>query len=98
MSAVISAPASATITASPRKRRRTESDPGQPTNLSRLRTRAPRPAIIPPAKKARVKADSVDILALLDQTHARRMALIEAEEAATHATPPSVVNASALLW
>ena len=72
-------PAAATATAvTPlRKRKRADSDPGQPQNLSRLRTRAPRPAIIPPVKKARFKADPIDILALLDQTHARRMALLE---------------------
>lgn len=85
------------------KRKRTESDPGQPQNLSRLRTRAPRPAIIPPMKKARFKADPVDISALLDQTHARRMALIEvekneAEKSDTHPTPSSLINASTILW
>jgi hypothetical protein len=82
------------------KRKRTESDPGQPQNqnLSRLRTRAPRPAIIPPVKKARFKVDPVDISALLDQTHARRMALIEAEKSGTHSTHASTVNASTLAW
>jgi hypothetical protein len=72
-------PSSAATVMPPRKRRRTVSDPGEAQNLSRLRTRAPRPTIIPPVKKAPFKADPVDIAALLDQTVARRMALIEAE-------------------
>lgn len=82
----------------PRKRKRAVSDPGQLQNHSRLRIRAPRPAINSPAKKARVAVDPVDISSLLDQTHARRMALIEAEQSGFHLTHPSTVNASCLAW
>jgi hypothetical protein len=78
--------ASAPVVAPPRKRKRAVSDPGEPQNLSRLRIRAPRPAALPPIKKTRFKADPVDIAALLDQTVARRMALIEAEQNGTHST------------
>jgi hypothetical protein len=93
-------PATSSISAvvAPRKRKRAVSDPGQPQNLSRLRTRAPRPVIIPPIEKTRVKADTIDISSLLDQTHARRMALLEAEKTDSHSTSTSTVNASAILW
>jgi hypothetical protein len=90
-------PAAATPAAAhpPRKRQRAESDPGQTQNLTRLRIRAPRPATIPAIKKARVQATPVDSSHLLDQAHARRMALIEAETNGTHA---ATVNASAVVW
>jgi hypothetical protein len=79
----------------PSRKRRAASDPGEPLNLTRLRTRAPRPATIPPVKKARVQSTPVDISLLLDQTHARRMALIAAEEnRAAH----GVSNGSAVVW
>ena len=79
----------------PSRKRRAASDPGEPLNLTRLRTRAPRPATIPPVKKARVKATAVDISLLLDQTHARRMALIAAaENRAAHDRS----NDSAVVW
>jgi hypothetical protein len=92
------APTSAPTSTTPRKRQRTSSDPGEPINLSRLRTRAPRHAITPTIKKTSVKPDPVDISSLLDQTHARRMALIEAEKTDSHSTSTSTVNASAILW
>ena len=70
-------------------------NPGEPLNLTRLRTRAPRPATIPTVKKARVQATPVDATLLLDQAHARRLALIAAEEnRAAHGTS----NASAVVW
>ena len=60
----------------PRKRQRSESDPGKTINLTLLRIRAPRTTIIPLVKRARVQAPSVDITSLLDQTHTRRMAML----------------------
>jgi hypothetical protein len=73
-------PASADPSPKPKRvRRETKSDPGETQNLTRLRTRAPRPTTIPAVKKARVQATPTDISALLDQTHARRMALLSAE-------------------
>jgi len=63
----------------PRKRQRSESDPGKTINLTLLRIRAPRTTIIPLVKRARVQAPSVDITSLLDQTHTRRMAMLHVE-------------------
>jgi hypothetical protein len=76
-------------------RKRAASDPGEPLNLTRLRTRAPRPATIPPVKKTRVQSTPVDISLLLDQTHARRMALLAAEENRGAHGP---TNDSAVVW
>ena len=77
------------------RKRRATSDPGEPLNLTRLRTRAPRPATIPTVKKARVQPTPVDATLLLDQAHARRLALIAAEEnRGAHGTS----NASAVVW
>ena len=91
------APATASPAAPhPSRKRRAASDPGEPLNLARLRTRASRPSTIPPVKKARVKATPVDISLLLDQTHARRMALIAAEENRAVHGPSS--NGSAVVW
>jgi hypothetical protein len=77
--AAAAASASSAVGRPSRKRQRAESDPGQPLNLARLRTRAPRPTIISPVKKARVQVTPVETSLLLDQTHARRMALLEEE-------------------
>ena len=90
-------PAVAAPAAGPRpsRKRRATSDPGEPLNLTRLRTRAPRPATIPTVKKARVQSTPVDATLLLDQAHARRLALIAAEEnRGAHGTS----NASAVVW
>lgn len=94
-------PAAAAVSAVPRPscKRRAESDPGEPLNLARLRTRAappPPPATtIPPTKKGRVQTTPVDAALLLDQAHARRLALLAAEENRT-AHGPS--NGSAVVW
>ena len=82
------------------KRKRAVSDPGQPQNLSRLRTGAPPPTTIPPIKKTRVKADPVDFSSLLDQAHARRMALIEEEQtdAGMVTAGAAVLNTSSIPW
>jgi hypothetical protein len=83
------APATAPAAAVPaerkeKKRRRTQSDPGeQPTAASprQLRVRAPKPT--QPDRKKRKEAKEAAIMALLDETHRRRMeALGEAVEAA----------------
>ena len=70
-----------------RKRRRAQSDPGEPTRAQRLRTQPPALTrrITPPkpaSMKKQWKAAHTDeeIMRLLDETHARRMA---AEAAAT---------------
>ena len=77
------------------RKRRATSDPGEPLNLTRLRTRAPRPATIPTVKKARVQSTPIDATLLLDQAHARRLVLIAAEEnRGAHGTS----NTSAVVW
>ena len=81
-----------------KKQRRTNSDPGQPMPIAstRLRVRAPKPP--PPAPKPRLvkpTVDPVDLMALLDATHARRMALLEAEK---NGAGSSVTNGSAVVW
>ena len=81
-----------------KKQRRTNSDPGQPLPIAstRLRVRAPKPP--PPTTKPRLvkhTVDPVDLMALLDATHARRMALLEAER---NGTGSYVTNGSAVVW
>ena len=81
-----------------KKQRRTKSDPGQPLPIAstRLRIRAPKPP--PSAPKPRVMkptVDPVDLMALLEATHARRMALLEAEK---NGAGSSVPNGSAVVW
>lgn len=81
-----------------KKQRRTHSDPGPPLAITstRLRIRAPQPP--PPALRPRpVKPHTppLDIMALLDATHARRMALLEAEK---NGTSSQATNASSLVW
>ncbi len=71
-----------------KKKRHTHSDPGQstPLTLTRLRTRAPKP---PQTKRRKTKEErDAEIYALLDQTHANRMAYLAAAAAATNAPPP----------
>ena len=77
------------------RKRRATSDPGEPLNLTRLRTRAPRPATIPTVKTARVQPTPVDATLLLDQAHTRRLALTAAEE---NLGSHCVSNASAFVW
>jgi hypothetical protein len=71
--------AAAPAVSRPSRQRRASSDPGEPLNLTRLRTRAPRPTTISPIKKSRLQSTSVDASLLLDQTHGRRLALLTAE-------------------
>lgn len=80
----------------PSRKRRAASDPGEPLNLTRLCTREPPPTSIPPVKKTRVQSAPVDISLLLDQTHARRLALIASEEKSC--CPHSALNGSATIW
>ena len=70
-----------TDAAPPAKRaRRTQSDPGEPTNLTRKRIRAQPPTTVPAPKKTRVHTPAVDPSLLLDQQHAQRLALLAAEK------------------
>jgi hypothetical protein len=70
-------PAAAAVPKQSRKRRAV-SDPGQqqpaPPALTRLRVRAPK---LPPPDRKRVKQEKeAAVMALLEQTHARRLAAI----------------------
>jgi hypothetical protein len=78
-----------------KKQRRTKSDPGQPLPITstRLRIRASKPP--PPTPKPRTVKPIVDVSSLLDAAHARRMALIEAEQGGT--VSPAT-NGSAVVW
>ena len=71
------------VPAAPRekKRRRAQSDPGQPLVLthSRLRVRAAKPSV-PDRKKTTHERDA-EMRALLEETHARRMAALTAAAA-----------------
>lgn len=83
--------------AEPKRVRRTQSDPGEPSNLTRKRTRAEPPTTtIPAVKKTRARAPAVDPSLLLDQTHAQRLALLAA--VATDAAHCVVPNASAVVF
>ena len=75
-----SAAAVATDVPAPKRHRRTHSDPGEPVNLTRKRTRAQPPTAVSAAKKTRVHIPAVDPSLLLDQQHAQRLALIAAEK------------------
>lgn len=82
--------------APPAKRvRRTQSDPGETVNLTRKRTRAQPPTNVPAPKKTRVHTPAVDLSLLLDQTHARRLALLAAEKSGTPLLPASVKTSAA---
>jgi hypothetical protein len=75
-----------------KKQRRTRSDPGQQQTLNtptltrtkRVRATKPNPPRPVASKKTRSEAE---ISALLDATHARRMAILEAEAKATSSLP-----------
>ena len=74
-----SSTAEAPPTPTPKRVRRTHSDPGEPANLARKRTRAQPPTTVPAAKKTRVYTPAVDPSLLLDLAHAARLALLAAE-------------------
>lgn len=81
-----------------RPHKRAKSDPGEAIPLTATRTRphritAPQPP--PPTPKPRTVKPVVDTAALLDQAHARRMALIEAEKSGAGS---SATNGSAVVW
>ena len=81
-----------------RSHKRAKSDPGEEIFLTATRTRphritAPKPP--PPTPKPRISKPTVDVSALLDAAHARRMALIEAEKSGSGS---SAVNGSILVW
>ena len=76
--------------------RRTQSDPGEPSNLTRKRTRAQPPTTVPAVKRTRLRSPAVDPSFLLDQTHAQRLALLAA--VATDAAHCVIPNASAVVF
>jgi hypothetical protein len=79
----------------PKRVRRTQSDPGEAISLTRKRTRAQPPHTEPTVKKTRVRTPAVDPSLLLDQSHARRLALLAAVATdAAHCVP----NASAVVF
>jgi hypothetical protein len=103
-SATDDAAVAATAAPAAKKPRRAKSDTGQEILLTAARTRphritAPKP--LPPTSKPRISKPTVDVSSLLDQAHARRMALIAAEQqSATSATDIAVtaLNASSVTW
>jgi hypothetical protein len=76
-----------------KRQRRIKSDPGETPviTLNRLRVRAPKP-IIPDRKKKKEELEA-EIMSLLDQTHARRMAFLAAA-AATATTAAATTTTS----
>jgi hypothetical protein len=70
-----------------KKRRRVHSDPGKLPSLTikRLRVRATKPT--PPDRKKQKQEKEAEITALLDQTHARRMAALSAAASAAASIP-----------
>jgi len=68
-----------------KRQRRIKSDPGQQPviTLNRLRVRAPKPIV--PDRKNKQEEREAEIMSLLDQTHARRMASLAAAASATAA-------------
>ncbi len=82
--------------ARPSKKRRAASDPGEPLNLTRLRTRAPPvDSSSPPPTKASSSIPD-DVSSLLDQAHERRIDLLAAEAngSAASATPAASAASS----
>ena len=79
----------------PKRVRRTQSDPGEPSNLTRKRTRAQPPSTVPAPKKTRVQPPPVDPSLLLDQAHAERLARLAADsEKQPQRAQPVVVAAA----
>ena len=84
------ASAVAPVAPTPKRVRRTQSDPGEPSNLTRKRTRAQPPSTVPAPKKTRVQPPPIDPSLLLDQAHAERLALLAAEK--TNVQPADAVD------
>ena len=85
-----------TAALTPKRVRRTQSDPGEPINLTRKRIRTEPPAA-ESSKKTRVRTSAVDSSLLLDQTHVQRLALLAAV-ATDAALSHCVSNASAVVF
>ena len=85
-----------TAALTPKRVRRTQSDPGEPIIFTRTRIRAEPPAA-EPSKKTRVRTSAVDPSLLLDQTHVQRLALLAAV-ATDAALSHCVSNASAVVF
>jgi hypothetical protein len=88
---------SATSLPKKKKHKRTKSDPGQLPILTSTRTRphrvtAPKPTII--KSKQHINKPVINLSALLDEAHARRIALIE-EETKKGGQP---ANTSSIVW
>ena len=81
---------------SPKRVRRTQSDPGEPVNLTRKRIRTEPPTIVPAVKKKRARTPAVEPSLLLDHAHARRLALLA--DVATDAAHCVIPNASAVVF
>jgi hypothetical protein len=81
----------------PKRKRRAQSDPGQPPVFTpnRLRVRAPKP----PAqdRKKQKQERQAAVLALLEETHARRMAALAAAASAAPAAAAPAVSPP-MLW
>jgi hypothetical protein len=86
-----------TAVPAPKRVRRTQSDPGEPINLTHKRTRAGPPVAVP-SKKTRVRPPAVNSSTLLDQTHAQRLALLAAVATESDAAHCVIPNASAVVF
>ena len=76
----------------PTHKRKSQSEPGQQSLIThnRLRVRAPKP-IATNTKKTKQEKEA-EILALLDRTHARRMALLAAAAASSSSSSPEEIE------
>jgi hypothetical protein len=81
-------PSSTVEPSTPKRVRRTLSDPGEPANLTRKRTRAQPPTTRPAVKKTRVHPPPVDPSLLLERAHTQRLALLASEQTAAAAAAP----------
>jgi hypothetical protein len=77
-------PASAMEPPTPKRPRRTQSDPGEPASLARKRIQAQPPPTVRAPKKTRMYTPAVDPSLLLDQAHTQRLALMAAEKSGAH--------------
>jgi hypothetical protein len=87
-----------------RSHKRARSDPGEQIILTATRTRphritAPKPP--PPTSKLRISKPTIDVSSLLDQAHARRMALLATEQqraASATGDTTTALNTSSVVW